>query len=125
LLPRTRRAIAEYLRETGATDEQLDDIVLAVDEACGNVVRHAYRVGDVGEYRLAALISDDEVSIAVEDDGVGLPDEVVDITDATGAVSGRGLDIIRHVMTTVELHSPTKRGVGTEVRMCKLLTHQS
>lgn len=138
LLPRTRRAIAEYLAEIGASQEHVDDVILALDEACANVIRHAFPDGSNGCFRLVAEISDADIRIAVEDDGVGFAPEELDLRgdgaaasgegfadafdpDVAPATSGRGLEIIRHVMTTVEVRSPTESGVGTRLSMTKRL----
>jgi anti-sigma regulatory factor (Ser/Thr protein kinase) len=120
LLPRTRRAIAEYLAEIGAAEEHVDDVILALDEACANVIRHAFPGVDQGMFRLVAEISDDEVSISIEDDGIGFAPKDVDLRDAE-ATSGRGLHIIRQLMTSVEVRSPTESGVGTRLHMHKRL----
>ena len=134
LLPRTRRAIAEYLAEIGATEEHVDDVILALDEACANVIRHAFPDGDNGCFRLVAEISDDDITMAVEDDGVGFAPGDVDLrtpappidlhaadVDEHMPTSGRGLDIIRKVMTSVEVRSPTESGIGTRLIMTKRL----
>src|SRR5688572_3990869 len=42
LLPKTRQAIAGYLEEAGPSSETIHDVILAVDEACANVIRHAF-----------------------------------------------------------------------------------
>ncbi len=142
LLPRTRRAIAEYLAEIGAPTEHVDDVILALDEACANVIRHAFPEGDDGCFRLIAEITDDDIRMQIEDDGVGFPiDEdaaeagagnggagAVDGVDLRNrphaefhATSGRGLDIIRKVMTSVEVRSPIDEDGGTRVVMTKRL----
>lgn len=124
LLPRTRRAIAEYLAEIGADDEHVDDVILALDEACANVIRHAFPDSPDGSFRLVAEICDDDVRMSVEDDGVGFSPETIDLRhgfDNEGATSGRGLDIIRQVMTSVEVRSPTESGAGTRLLMTKRL----
>lgn len=122
LLPRTRRAIAEYLAEIGATREHIDDVILALDEACANVIRHAFPDdGDDATFRLIAEITDDEVSMSVEDDGVGFEPDTVDLRDNDSATSGRGLHIIRQLMTSVEVRSPTESGAGTRLHMQKSL----
>jgi anti-sigma regulatory factor (Ser/Thr protein kinase) len=46
------------------------DVALAVSEACGNVVRHAYPGGD-GDVMLSAWVDDDRLVVAVADAGVG------------------------------------------------------
>ena len=41
-LPRAREHIRAWLGENGWSEEQLADVVLAVDEALTNVIRHGY-----------------------------------------------------------------------------------
>jgi serine/threonine-protein kinase RsbW len=120
LLPRTRWALLGYLQELGAGEETTSDVVLALDEACANVVRHAFPEGD-GSFRLSADLTDDEVEVVVEDDGVGFnPFEVTALGCNPEAISGRGLRIIRQLMTSVEVESPMPEG-GTRLRMRKAL----
>ena len=122
LLPRTRNAVAGYLEDVGAEPDERADVVLALDEACANVIRHAFPHGATGTIRLRAEIGADAVTVQVEDDGVGF-----DALEATRReplpedTSGRGLHMIRTLMTTVQLESPTETG-GTRLRMQKLLT---
>jgi serine/threonine-protein kinase RsbW len=118
-LPRTRRAIAGYLEESGACEEVLDDVVLALDEACANVIRHAFPDGiPTGTLKLHAEILDDSVMVQVEDDGVGFDPCRVGLAAGHEATSGRGLEMIRHLMTSVEVESPTPSG-GTRLVMHK------
>ncbi len=121
LLPRTRKAVAGYLEDVGAEAEARADVVLALDEACANVIRHAFPYGAAGTIRLRAEIGDEAVTVQVEDDGVGFdPVEATAGEPRLEDTSGRGLHIIRQLMTTVQLESPTETG-GTRLRMKKLL----
>lgn len=121
LLGRTRWALLGYLEEVGADDETTGDVILALDEACANVVRHAFPEG-TGHFRLSADLSASEVVIEVEDNGVGFsPYEATALGVEPEATSGRGLRIIRQVMTSVEVESPMAGG-GTRVRMRKDLS---
>lgn len=121
LLPRTRRALEGYLEDIGASEEHRSDVVLALDEACVNVIRHAFPNAGDGSIRVVAEITDSEVVVQVEDDGVGFdPVAVARRPLHPEDTSGRGLHIIREVMTHVELESPTERG-GTRVLMHKVL----
>lgn len=102
----------------------MDDVILALDEACANVIRHAFPDDREGSFRLVAEITDDLVRISVEDDGVGFSADTIDLRRdgvAPEATSGRGLEIIRQVMTSVEVRSPTESGVGTRLQMQKRL----
>ena len=121
MLGRTRWALLGYLEELGASEETTGDVILALDEACANVVRHAFPEGE-GSFRLTADLSPSEVLMEVEDDGIGFnPFEVTALGVEPEATSGRGLRIIRQVMTSVEVESPMPHG-GTRLRMRKDLT---
>ncbi|HUQ39187.1 MAG TPA: ATP-binding protein [Acidimicrobiales bacterium] len=121
LLPRTRRAIAGYLEEMGGGPEDIDDVVLALDEACANVIRHALPSQPQANFQLSAQVDDDEIIVEVTDAGCGFPvDAVTGQPDDPESTSGRGLRMIRHLMTTVEVESPTAEG-GTRLRMRKRL----
>ena len=121
LLPRTRWALAGYIEELGAGPEVAGDVILALDEACANVVRHAFPNGTEGSYRLLAELDREELLFEVEDDGVGFdPFEVATRELEPQATSGRGLRLIRQMMTSVEVESPRPTG-GTKLRMRKHL----
>lgn len=121
LLPRTRWALAGYMEEFGAGPEVAGDVILALDEACANVVRHAFPNGGSGVYRLSADLNPHELVFEVEDDGVGFdPFEQVLTEPELQATSGRGLRLIRHLMTSVEVESPRPSG-GTRLHMRKRL----
>ncbi len=121
LLPRTRKAVSGYLEDVGAQADDRADVVLALDEACANVIRHAFPSGVPGTIRLRAEISHDAVTVQVEDDGVGFDALAVTCREpGPEDTSGRGLHMIRTLMTTVQLESPTETG-GTRLRMQKLL----
>jgi serine/threonine-protein kinase RsbW len=69
-----------------------DEIVLALTEACANVVQHS---GDDGDYEVAVRIDDDTCRISVWDEGGGF--EVPDLSrpvDPT-ADGGAGLVLMR------------------------------
>src|SRR4051812_5186180 len=120
LLPKTRWALSGYMEELGADAEAIGDAILAIDEACANVVRHAFPEGK-GTYRVTADLDRDELIFEVEDDGIGFDPFVMTGMDTDPeATSGRGLRLIRQLMTAVEVESPRPRG-GTRLRMRKLL----
>jgi serine/threonine-protein kinase RsbW len=118
LLPTTRRFIACYLQAVGLPGEVTDDVILAMDEACSNVVKHAFPEGP-GSYELRADLRPEEVVIEVEDDGVGF-DPMNDRGGGVLALAGRGLQIMRRLMTSVEVESPTASG-GTRLSMRRRL----
>jgi serine/threonine-protein kinase RsbW len=114
LLPTTRHFIAGYLTDLGTPDDVADDVILALDEACSNVVKHAFPTGG-GSYLLRADLRPEEVVIEVEDDGVGF-DAMASKGSGVLALAGRGLEMMRRLMTSVDVESPTPNG-GTRLSM--------
>ena len=112
-----RLALSGIGRTTPVADELLADLKLAITEACGNCVRHAYPDGQ-GDVSVAYAIDRDALEMVVEDQGIGL--------DATRAPrpmtdeSGMGMSIIRTVVDELQI-SPGADGRGTVVRMTKRL----
>ena len=102
-----RHAAAELAARVGA---DRNDVELAIAEAVGNAVRHAYPPGDEGSVALTVRVEGDDLVATVSDHGVGL-----------GAVRhsarglGLGLPLIARLARRVEFDSPT--GGGTIVRM--------
>jgi anti-sigma regulatory factor (Ser/Thr protein kinase) len=128
LLAATRKVVTVYLREFGAPAGIVDEVILAMDEACTNVLQHAYPGGADGErhgstYVLRADLQKEKILIEVVDEGIGFdimakPPAYDD--DGQMAASGRGLEVMRRLMTTVEVESPTPSG-GTRLRLVRLL----
>jgi serine/threonine-protein kinase RsbW len=119
LVPATRSAVAGFLLAAGVAGDLVDDVVLALDEACTNVLQHAFPEGGPASYELLAELRPGEVVIEVADHGVGF-----DPMDRRSAgpldLNGRGLDIMRRVMTSVDVESP-RPGGGTRLRLRKRL----
>ena len=123
MLPRTRQAVMGYLEETVSPAEVVDDVILALDEACANVIRHAFPNGVDGTIRLLAEIDENSVNVMVEDDGVGFDPFQADLgASSLDDTDGRGLHLIRTLMTSVDVESPTESGAGTRLRMHKHLS---
>ena len=53
LLGAVRGAVSCYLDANGFSQERTSEVVLAVDEACANAIRHAYRGQKDRTFRLA------------------------------------------------------------------------
>lgn len=120
LLATTRRTVAGYLEDVGAGPDESADVVLAVDEACVNVIRHAFAAHDEGRLRLRMDLDEDAVVVQVDDDGRGFDPAARRGLPSPDEVSGRGLHIIHALMTSVQVQSPTGTG-GTSVRMERVL----
>ena len=89
-----RNVLRRWLREGGAVEEEISDILVAAGEACANVVRHA-PAGDPALLELDCR-RDGDISISVRNQGPwrngSRPDD-----------GGRGLAIIEELMDGVEI----------------------
>ena len=119
-----RLTLSGLARELPIEEELLADLKLAVTEACGNVVRHAYP-GDEGDVSLVVTIGDSRLLLTVEDYGAGIraPDLPVDELDELSEPleSGMGMPIIRAIVDELAVEEGSD-GRGTVVRMVKYLT---
>ncbi len=118
-LKKIRDAIREAVEGCGCSAKSTADIVLAIDEACQNIIRHAYR-GD----------SDNVIEIEVEHRGDGLVFTLADQAPAIdpSLVKPRDLDDIRpgglgthfisRVMDEVEFLRPASGG-GNLLKMVR------
>ena len=122
-----RLALSGLAREVPLADELLADLKLAVTEACGNAVRHAYSDGE-GDVSVVFAIDDSRLLVTVEDygDGIRAPDSPEDAAnELSGPLeSGMGMPIIRAIVDELAVE-PGSDGHGTVVRMVKHLTPAS
>lgn len=103
-----RRALAEFARNAGASEEQVDGVRLAASEAVTNAVLHAYG-GGPGEIQVTAALAERELWILVADEGGGMQPRA----DRPGL--GLGLVLISQVCDDMAI-VPRSSG-GTEVRI--------
>jgi len=119
-----RLALSGLARELPLGDELLADLKLAVTEACGNAVRHAYS-GVEGDVMVVFTVDDSRLLMTVEDQGRGItaPDSPEDEAgERVGPIeSGMGMPIIRAVVDELAVEQGAN-GRGTIVRMVKHLT---
>ena len=113
-----RKAVTNTLTLFGVSDRCVEDIRLALSEACTNVIDHA-TIQD--EYEVRVQVDDDRCAISVKNagdgfDAVGLEGEM----PSEHSARGRGVAIMRAVMDRVDLTSEPE--AGTIVHLVKALT---
>jgi len=116
--------VAEAARGAGLDRRTVSQIELAVDEACANVVEHAYRAGDAGEMEVTCGLEVRGFVVRVRDWGTGFDPDAVDEPDVTAPLEERGLGglglfLVRQVMDEVGFSFNTER--GNELVMVKRL----
>jgi PAS domain S-box-containing protein len=111
-LPSEPRSVARFrtesrvwLEEAGVAPQDVEDLILAISEACSNAVEHAGAEG--AGVALAAEFRDEDVIVTVQDSGRWQPPHL-------RFERGRGFRILRALMNDVTV---SRRGDGTEVRM--------
>ena len=109
-VPAARREVLAALTQAGLTDAELHArVALAVSEATGNAVRHAYPPDQAdGHVEVAVTRAGDTVIITVSDEGLGMDSH----TSAEG--SGLGLLLMRDQTQDLAVESD---GNGTRVAL--------
>jgi serine/threonine-protein kinase RsbW len=105
-LSRVRDFVAEVCQEAGFTTRETNNTKLAVDEACTNIIKHAYEL-DPGEIRVRADVSRGNVDFTIFDSGrrfdfASVEDPDLDEYVETGRKGGLGVFLINRLMDRVE-----------------------
>lgn len=92
-VPLARGMLRQALEHLGVVESGIEEIVLALTEACANVVQHA---GEHEEYQVDVAIDDHVCRISVLDNGEGFDvDAVASTPPGSPLESGRGLVLMR------------------------------
>jgi serine/threonine-protein kinase RsbW len=116
-VPVTRHLIAAAMREVGVIADDLDDVELALSEACANVIDHS---GPGDAYEVAVTVGPAACHIRVIDIGHGfdhhaLAPQMADLD----AEHGRGVALMHALVDQVRFESEPER--GTIVHLVKQL----
>ena len=93
------------------TETVIDDIKLAVDEACSNVIKHAYKGQTGRKITLKYTIQQGTFTVSIDDNGMKLAIEQMkgrSLDDVRPG--GLGVHFIRRVFDVVELDDRKRRG---------------
>ena len=120
-VPVIRHLTAQALRTLEVADECIEDIEMALSEACTNVLLHA-AAGD--EYQVSAGIDGARCVIEVIDAGHGFDSSsLAELSTAPTAEQGRGTAIMQHVVDKITFTNRPE--AGTIVHMEKALRWQT
>ena len=118
-----RLALMGISRLRPLSEEVVEDLKLALTEACTNSVRHAYteRSQDGGGVvEICYELHPDRLAIEVADDGGGFDPNRTLVTNSLSE-GGLGISIIRAIADEVEI-GPRPGGTGSRLRFVKTLT---
>ncbi len=119
LLPMILHAVREVTRHYGLGEKDIRDLELATEEACHNVIEHAYPDDDNGYYQVEIRKEPTKFVITVKDQGI--PFNLHLLTQEE--TSDMGIRIMRAYTDEINSHYLGKG--GKEVELVKNLTFQS
>jgi len=64
-----RDFISQLASSAGFNEGSIGKIILAVDEACTNIIKHAYKYSIDGHINISVSILDDKFSVSIVDNG--------------------------------------------------------
>lgn len=103
-----RQALTGVALAVGLEAEQVEDLKLAVTEACTNVVLHAYAPEAPGRMDVEAWAGPRAVVVLVRDEGRGITPDI----ERTGPGLGLGLKLIATLARDVRIAAEPGRGTS-------------
>jgi serine/threonine-protein kinase RsbW len=107
--------VSRVARQAGFDEPAVYQIQLAMDEACANIVQHAYRGMDPGDMEVSCYLDEQALSIRLRDwgrsfspDDVANPDLEAPLEERT--LGGLGLFLIKQVMDQVHYTFDPEQG---------------
>jgi len=101
-----REFVASAAKQAGFAEKEIGKIELAVDEACANVIEHAYGNDANKEVIVRAKLDEREFSIDIEDTGIGFNPATVDQEELEQLINkrktgGLGMRLMKTLMDEV------------------------
>jgi len=93
--------------ESGFSDETVGKIILAVDEACTNVIKHAYKYSPEGEILITINFENQKFTISITDEGTrfnpgNVPDPDLKEYHKQKRIGGLGMFLMKKLMDDVK-----------------------
>lgn len=116
-----RRFVVTHAQQAQLPEDAVEQFRIAVDEACTNVIEHAYHGQDGHEVDIAIIVDPDRFTVRIRDEGDPFKEssyhepDLVELTRKRRK-GGLGVHIIRRLMDRVEYRT---RGRVNEIRMTK------
>ena len=115
-----RKVMKDIVSKTGLSKEDSGCIILAIDEACSNIIKHGYKNDYNQKIDLTITLETNLLTISIIDNGIGFdktPIKTRDIDEIKPG--GLGIYIINQVMDQVE-YTRTSEGFN-KIKMVKKL----
>jgi len=120
-----RDVVAKVASRVGFDTDEASKIELAVDEACTNVIKHAYANNSNQMIEVSIKVDQKKLIIIVADKGKGFNPDKIKLPDLNesikeGRKGGLGLCLIKTLMDKVEFE--IKPGLKNQVKMIKYIS---
>lgn len=120
-----RDFVSAAAQEFGFSDEEISKIALAVDEACTNVIKHAYKFDPAKKITVTVKRGDGAFEVSIRDTGKQFNPAGVQTPDMKEYLShfrrgGLGVYLMKTLMDKVEYNFAP--GQPNEVRLIKYLS---
>ena len=114
-----RKSVRAALAECGLDRRAAEEIVLAISEACQNVMRHGYGDGEAGDIVLTISRDGDRMVVRITDFGPTFDPTQIEPRDLSDIrPGGLGVHFITELMDTAEC-LPGPGGVGNVLLMTR------
>ncbi len=119
-----REFVSEAARQFGFNEEDVANIVLAVDEACTNIIKHSYQYAPDKEIDIAIIRNNGAFEIKIKDHGKSFNPDALRAPDLKRNLSehrrgGLGVYLMKKLMDKVEYSFVA--GHSNEVSLVKFL----
>lgn len=116
-----RDFVSRHAASFGMEEKEIEELRLAIDEACSNVIKHAYENDDSQKMEIRMGKTDGEIWITITDQGRPFDPATYTDPDLMEHIKGKkrggfGIYLIRKFMDKVEY---SHDGVSNELRMIK------
>jgi serine/threonine-protein kinase RsbW len=123
-IPRAIQCVTRSAQAAGLSGRALHQIQVAVDEACANIVQHAYAGMQPGAIEISCAVDDGRFVIRLRDWGRSFDPQSVDEPDVEApleerTLGGLGLFLIRQFVD--EAHFTFDPEAGNELTMVKII----
>ena len=102
-----RDFVSSKTSDAGLAKDEIENVMLAVDEACTNIIKHAYNSFPDGEIVIKLEYNSDKLLVTIIDHGStfdpnGIPDPDLQKHYRNGRVGGLGMFLMKTLMDDVK-----------------------
>lgn len=121
-LARIAEFVAAAAQRLGLDEQQVFEVQMATDEACSNIIEHAYGQGAAGGIQIRLGVEGDDLVVTIRDRGRPFDPDQVPEPDRTcpleeRQIGGLGLFFMRQLMDRIDFRCDPV--LGNELRMYK------